>query len=105
MLLAALVLSPGNKAVTVIDDRQRLVVEDRNELLRVFLVDVKEGDVSHCNDKIAGPIALQEWVDSCVFSVDIDINEKRWLCLEETMREQGKAGIAGMSGGVVRWQG
>lgn len=87
-LLAALVLSPSSKAVTVIDERRRLVVVDRIEHFSVFLVDVQEGDVTHCREEVPGIDALQSWVYNCVLDADIDVNEKRWETLE-AMREQG----------------
>ena len=104
-LLAALAISPGNKAITEIDERTVLVVEDRDTHFRVFLVDLKEGDVTHCNDNIAGLIALESWVDNCVLESEVNTLDKRWLSLEKSMQGQGKAGIAGISGGLLRWQG
>lgn len=88
-LIAALVLSPSSKAVTVVDEKQWLVVVDHYKCIGVFLVDLQEGDVTHCHEQIAGIDALQSWVNHCVFDAEIDINEKRWETLE-TMREQGK---------------
>ena len=87
-LLAALVLSPSSKAVTVVDEKQWLVVERCGEGWNVFLVDIQVGDVTHCREEVPGIDALQSWVYNCVFDADIDINEKRWEPLE-TMREQG----------------
>lgn len=81
-LLAALVLSPSSKAVTVVDENQWLVVVDRIEHFSVFLVDIQEGDVTHCREEVSGIDALQSWVYNCVFDADIDINEKRWESLE-----------------------
>lgn len=82
-LLAALALSPGSKAITDVDEHQRLVVQEYPEHFSVFLVDLKEGDVTHCNDHIPGLSTLQSWVDNCVFSADINILEKRWQRLED----------------------
>jgi hypothetical protein len=104
-LLAALALSPGNKAITDIDEKTVLVVEDRDEYFRVFHIDIKKGDVVHCNDNIAGLNTLQEWVENRAYIANIDILDKRWLSLEESMREQGESVIAGVSGGLLRWQG
>lgn len=87
-LLAALVLPPSSKAVTVVDEKQWLVVVDRIEHFSVFLVDLQEGDVTHCREEVAGVDALQSWVN-CVIDAEVDINEKRWETLE-AMREQGR---------------
>lgn len=113
-LLAALALSPGNKAITDIDEHQRLVVESHWEGAEIWyianLIDIKEGDVTH-RTTVGGPDALQNWVYNSALDAGIDPDgdiggtEKRWLSLEESMREQGKAGIAGVSGGLLRWQG
>lgn len=85
-LLAAIVLSPSSKAVTAVDERQWLVVQDLGEYWGVFLVDLREGDVTHCNEKIPGINALQSWVDNCVFDAEVDVNEKRWESLEAMKR-------------------
>ncbi len=82
MLLAALALSPGSKAITEIDEHQRLIVADHLETCSAFLVDLKAGDVTHCNERIAGFHELQDWVENRAY-LNIDIFEKRWLCLEE----------------------
>lgn len=86
-LLAALVLSPCSKAVTVIDEKQWIVVQDLGARLSVFLVDLRKGDVTHCREEISGVEALQSWVYNCVFDADVDVNEKRWETLE-AMGEQ-----------------
>jgi hypothetical protein len=50
-LLAALALSPGSKAITEVDEHQRLVVQehwnDTEVWYNVSLIDMKEGDVTH----------------------------------------------------------
>ena len=91
-LLAALALSPGSKAITEIDERQGLVVQEHwaNEEIRYIasLIDIKEGDVTH-RTTVGGPDALQDFVFNCALDADIDPDgdiggtEKRWLCLEE----------------------
>lgn len=86
-LLAALVLSPCSKAVTVVDEKQWLVVQDLGARLSVFLVDLRKGDVTHCREEVAGIEALQSWVYNCVFDIDVDVMEKRWETLE-AMRER-----------------
>lgn len=85
-LLAALVLSPCSKAVTVVDEKQWIVVQDLGARLSVFLVDIQEGDVTHCREEISGVEALQSWVYNCVFDADVDVNEKRWETLEAMQR-------------------
>jgi len=109
-LLAALALSPGNKAITEIDEHQRLVVHQwwHGDQLRysVYILDIMEGKTSYAPGWVLTPIGLEDWLGRRIvpdFGV-IDCEEKRWLSLEESMREQGKAGISGMSGGLVRWE-
>jgi hypothetical protein len=113
-LLAALALSPGNKAITEIDERTVLVVQTVWECAEIWyvanLIDLREGDVTH-RTTVGGPDALQNWVFNCALDADIDPDgdiggtEKRWQTIEESMQGQGKAGIAGLGGGLVRWQG
>lgn len=91
-LLAALAISAGNKAITKIDDNQCLIVERRwagdDDYYIAHLVDLKEGKVIDCRDKLVGPDALQDWADNCVFDVTIDILDKRWSSMEEVMLQK-----------------
>jgi len=90
-LLAALALSPGSKAITEIDDHQRLVVQEHWNDTEIWysahIVDLKECDVTH-RTTVGGPDALQIWVYNCALDAGIDPDgdigiEKRWQCLEE----------------------
>lgn len=97
MIIGALAISPANKAITRVDEHQWLVVDwhwtDTEVWYSAYLIDIREGDVTHCRAKIGGPDALQEWVDACVFGASIDVDERRWNPIENITAEKIMRGV------------
>ena len=90
-LLAALALSPSNKAIMVISKKHRLIIEQHWTPTRLYysihLVDMAKRDIAYATGAIDSLSALQEWTRRINDSLEtsIDIAKKRWLSLEEVM--------------------
>ena len=90
-LLAALALSPSNKAIMVVSQKYRLIIERHWTPTRLYysihLVDMAKKDIAYATGAIDGLSALQEWAERINDSLEtnIDIAKKRWLSLEEAM--------------------